>query len=937
MSALARLPEPWGVLLDRTQVRRFSFAGRSYTGLAGDTLASALAANGVDVLSRSFKYHRPRGLATTRGLDANAHVQLGPIPNVAADALPLTDGLVADGQNYAGSLERDRDRWIERFARFLPVGFYYKAFFRPRGAWRFWEPRIRAKAGLGRLDPGSGHDHLPVEHRFCDIAVIGAGPAGLAAARAAAERGHEVVLVDDGPRPGGSLLWERDAPPVPPVPAGVTLWTGATATGLFADHLLAILRDGRLIKLRAGRIVLATGALEQPMVFRGNDLPGVLPASAVQRLLRLWAVRPGRVAVVATANDHGYAAALDLLDAGVAVRRIAELRPEPPPSRWREAVRSRGVPISDGWTVVEAIEGRAGARIEAVTLDRWDGAGRACGEPTTVPADLLVTAVGYAPLAQLACHAGAVLAYDEALASFVARDLPQGIRLAGSVRHVWSRDAVVRDGEAAGLDQDPAELAEAVSHPWPIVAHPKRKDFVDIDEDQTVQDLIDATADGFAHLELAKRYSTVGMGPSQGRLSSLNALRIVRRATGAPLAGSAVTTQRPPLLPEPFAALAGRGHDPVRTTSIHPRHAELGALMLPAGAWLRPARYGEVAREVRAVRERVGLIDVGTLGKLEIRGPDAALFLERLLVGRHAQQKVGRTRYALACDMTGAIVDDGVVARLAADRFLLTATTTGVDGLYRSALRWNAEWRLDADIANATSAWAAVNLAGPLSRAVLERLAPACPVDAAAFAYLEVRETQILGGMPARLMRVGFVGELGFEIHVPAAHGPALWDAALEAGRAEGITPFGVEAQRHLRLEKGHIIVGQDTDGLTFPHEVGLDGLIGRDKPFFVGQRAIAVQASTGLKRRLVGFRLPLDSPVPPECVLIVKGGRIAGRVTSAARSDACGAVIGLAYVDPADAGPGSRITIKLEDGALLEAEVVPTPFYDPDNARQGR
>jgi sarcosine oxidase subunit alpha len=923
------------VLLDRSRPLRFSFEGRGYTGLAGDTLASALAANGVGVLSRSFKYHRPRGLVTARGLDANAYVQLGPVPNVPADAVPLTEGLVATGQNYRGALARDRERWIERFARFLPVGFYYKAFFRPRGAWKRWEPWIRAKAGLGRLDPAAGHAPTPVEHRFCDVAVIGAGPAGLAAARVAAARGQEVVLVDDGPRPGGSLLWDRDAPPVPALPAGVTFLSAATATGLFADHLLSILQDGRLIKLRAGRVVLATGALEQPMVFRGNDLPGVLLASATQRLLRLWAVRPGRAAVVVTANDHGYAAALDLLDAGVAVRRVADLRAEPPASRWREAVRGRGVVVSDGWTVVEAIEGRAAARIEAVTLDRLAGQGRTWGEPETIAADLLVTAAGYAPLAQLACHAGAVLAYDEDLASFTVRGLPAGIRLAGSVRHVWAADAVVRDGEAAGGDRDPTEPAEPVSHPWPIVAHPKRKDFVDIDEDQTVQDLIDATADGFTHVELAKRYSTTGMGPSQGRLSSLNALRIVRRATGAALADTPVTTQRPPFLPEPFAALAGRGHDLVRTTSIHPRHEALGAVMMPAGAWLRPARYGAVAAEVRAVREAVGLIDVGTLGKLEIRGPQAAELLERLLVGRHARQAVGRTRYGLACDPTGAIIDDGVVARLAEDRFLLTATTTGVDALYRGALRWNAEWRLEADLANATAAWAAINLAGPSSRPVLERLEPGCPVDAGSFPYLAVRETTLLGGIPARLLRVGFVGELGFEIHVPAAHGLALWDAAVEAGAGYGIVPFGVEAQRVLRLEKGHIIIGQDTDGLTFPHEVGLEGLIGRDKPFFIGQRAIEVQARRGLTRKLVGFRLPTDATVPPECVLVLKDGRIAGRVTSAARSDACGAVIGLAYVDPADAAPGARIPIKLEDGERLMAEVVATPFYDPANARQ--
>lgn len=931
----ARLPQPWGLHLDRSRPLRFRFEGRAYEGLAGDTLASALAANGVDLLSRSFKHHRPRGLLTTRGLDANTYVQVGDEPNVPADRLALYDGLSAHGQNYRGSLARDRDRHLERLTRFLPVGFYYKAFYRP--SWRFWERLIRAKAGLGRLDPSSRPAYHDKAYLHADVAVIGAGPAGLAAAAAASAGGAEVVLIDDEPRPGGSLLYGRDPDGPARVEAmlhtlrerGVRVLSEATCTGLFADNWLAVVQGSRLHKLRARSVVLATGSVEQPMVFRNNDLPGVMPASAVQRLLRLWAVRPGRRAVVVTANGQGYEAALDLRDAGVTVAQVLDLRDD--------AAARTDLPIRHGWTVTEALPGRAGPRLEAVLIDRIAGQGRTAGEPEAIACDLLVTSAGYTPLGQLACHAGARLVHDSALASFRLEDLPPGLHLAGSVNHVFEPERVLADGRAAGEaalagKPRPTPPADIVSHPWPIFPHPKGKDFVDLDEDQTVQDLRNAVADGFDSPELAKRYTTAGMGPSQGRHAALNALRIVRSAKGGSL-DAATTTQRPPFLPESFAHLAGRGFEPYRLTPMHHRHLELGAEMMVAGLWYRPAFYGSrdaIAEEVRAVRTAAGLIDVSTLGGLEVRGPDAAELLGRIYTGTYEKQPVGRTRYVLACDQTGAIIDDGVACRLAPDHFYVTATTSGVDALYRSMLRWQAEWRLDADIANVTAAFAAVSLAGPRSRETLARLDGDIDLSPAAFPYLAIR-TGRLAGIPVRILRVGFVGELGYEIHCPASYGESLWDLLL----ASGARPFGVEAQRVLRLEKGHLIVGQDTDGLTFPHEAGLEWAVAKGKPFFTGQRAIEVQARRPLTRRLVGFTLPPDAPVPPECVLVIRKGEIAGRVTSAAYSEVCGAVVGLAYVHPADAEPGARFTIKLEDGSTVDAAVTKPPFYDSANERQ--
>ncbi|MFO1039443.1 MAG: 2Fe-2S iron-sulfur cluster-binding protein [Geminicoccaceae bacterium] len=948
MSA-SRLPEPWGHYLDRSRPLSFTFEGRRYQGFQGDTLASALLANGVDVISRSFKYHRPRGVLTMRGLDSNCYVQVGDEPNVAADRLPLTEGLVATGQNYVGSLERDRDRWIERVGRFLPVGFYYKSFFKPKGAWAFWEPTIRAKAGLGVIDRNTHHGYHDKEYLFCDVAVVGGGPAGLQAARVAADAGADTILIDDEPRVGGSLLYERAPDGRTPTLAtdGISVLSNAVCTGLFADNWLAVVQGDRLFKLRAREVVLATGTVEQPMVFRNNDLPGVILASAAQRCMRLWGIKPGRRAVVVTANEAGYCAAMDLLQAGVAVAAVCDLRQEGSPGGLADDVAARGIEVRKSWTVTEALPGRAGPRHEGAVLSPIDGS----AEPVSLSCDLIVTSVGYSPLGQLACHAGAHLAYDEELASFRVENLPPHVHLAGGVNH--RATAAGADGARAGLaaaaalglsgkqEAPPHLAAECHSHPWPIFPHPKGKDFVDVDEDQTVHDLLDAVSDGFDSPELAKRYTTTGMGPSQGRLSSLNALRIVQKAAGRPAGGAPVTTQRPPFLPESFGVLAGRGFEPTRLTAMHHQHVALGAQQTPAGLWLRPAYYGPpesreraIAAEVRAVRTGVGLIDVSTLGGLEVRGPDAAELLNRVYTMSYTKLPVGRTRYVLACDQSGAIIDDGVACRLAEDWFYVTATTSGVDVLYRAMLRWNAEWRLTVDVANVTAAYAGVNIAGPKSRDVLRRLDTDIELSPEAFPYLAVR-TGTLAGIPVRLLRVGFVGELGYEIHCPASYGAALWDLLLQTGQRDGIRPFGVEAQRVLRLEKGHIIVGQDTDGLTFPQEAGMSWAIAKNKPFFLGQRAIEVMNQRGLTRQLVGFRLPPDAPVPPECVLVIRDGDIVGRVTSATRSEACGAIVGLAYVHPDDAAPGSRFTVKLEDGSTIEPTVVELPFYDPETKRQ--
>ena len=964
-----RLPAPAGLLIDRAQPIEFSFEGKRYAGYAGDNIASALAANDVRVLSRSFKYHRPRGILGMSGQDANTLVQLPQEPNVRADRYPIHDGLEVRPQNVFGSLRHDWGAILGYCSRFLPAGFYYRAFFKPRGAWRYWEPLIRRMAGLGSISTAARHRQFDKVYEFTDVAVIGGGPSGIEAAMAAAKTGATVTLIEREPVLGGALNYARFG--ADPEHAGdtrlqllkglsdspsITTLTNSVCTGWFADNWLAVMTTDRLVKLRAKSVVIATGVIEQPLVFRNNDLPGVMQASAAQRLLRMYGVKPGQRAVVVTANDDGYGAALDLAEAGVEVC-IADLRSAPAQGALIDAVRSRAIAILPGHTVTEALPGPGKRSVRAALLARITDSAVSAGATMTIPCDLICMATGYTPAAQLVCHSGGSLVYDEAFSGLRIASLPGNGRqatAAGSIQGLFALDEVRADGRNAGevaaaqagftstaTRTQPRSATTSPNYPWPIFKHPKNREFIDFDEDLQIKDITESIAAGYADIELVKRFTTVGMGPSQGRHSAVNTLRLVTRETDLALNGSTVTTQRPPFEPESIAQLAGRGFQPTRRTAMHHRHIELGAKMMPAGTWLRPAYYTQgsnrdatIQAEARAVRENVALIDVGTLGKLELRGPDAAEMLERVYTFAYAKQPVGRSRYLLMTDLSGAIVDDGVACRLNEQHFYVTTTTSGSESVFRSLLRWNAEWRLEVDITNVTGTYAAVNLAGPRSREVLQTLCDDIPLSREDFPYLAVREGHV-GGIAARLFRVGFVGELGYEIHVPTSCGEALWDQLMQAGASFSMKPFGVEAQRILRLEKGHIIVGQDTDGLTIPSEAGQSWAIAKKKPFFVGKPALDAFAARAPSRQLVGFTLSPASALPQECNLTLRDNVIVGRVTSIAHSPACGSAIGLAYVAPEQTAVNSFFDIKLGDGTLIQGQVTELPFYDPDNRRQ--
>jgi sarcosine oxidase subunit alpha len=960
-----RLPPLPGEWIDRSRPLEFRFEGRAAHGFAGDTISSALWAQGLRTLGRSFKYHRPRGLLSFANHDANVVVQQGDRPNVRADVTEAEPSAQLTAVNTFGGLQRDRAALLGRLSGVLPVGFYYKAFY-TRRLFPMWERMFRRLTGLGRVDFAAPRLRTPKRYAFCDVLVIGAGPSGLAAAAAAAESGARVVVVDENAHPGGSgcyqlagegqqraavqaLLDSLSARP------NVQLLTATCAAGYYADLWVPLVERDKLTKMRAKALVVASGAFEQPAVFRNNDLPGVMLASAAQRLIYRYAVQPMRRAVVLTANSDGYRAALDLLAAGVQIAAIVDLRSDADESLLT-SIADRGVELVRGACVYEAIADPGTGALAAARICRIASDGQPeLASIRRIECDGLVMSVGWAPAANLLYQAGATMRYDDGVGQFVPDRLPDVIFACGRVNGVFGFERRLADGRRAGLaaasqaglGQTPPMPAEREtqrpSHAWPIVAHPLGKNFVDFDEDLQLQDLHNAAQEGFDNVELLKRYSTLGMGPSQGKHSNMNGLRVLAHLTGQSPQQVGTTTARAFFHPVPMAHLAGRGFVAERRTPLHAQHERLGAQWMPAGVWMRPEFYriGNRSRqqciqdEAKRVRSAVGMIDVGTLGKLDVRGPQAAEFLERVYTGRYARMKVGSTRYAVMCDEAGVLVDEGVVARLAEDHFYFTTTTSGAANVYRELSRLNAIWQLDCGLINLTGAHSAVNLAGPRSRDVLGPLTD-LDLSGAAFPYLAVRVGRV-AGMAVRLMRVGFVGEWGFEIHAAAEYGPALWEALMRSGQRHGIGPFGVEAQRLLRLEKGHLIVGQDTDGLTTPFEVGLKWAVAMDKPFFVGQRSLKAIAAQPQRQQLVPFRLAPDhaGEAPKECHLVIEHGQIAGRVTSIYSSPHLGGHIGLAFVRPDMADKGRNFRIRLGAGQEVTAQVSEAPFYDPKDERQ--
>jgi len=848
-------PQP-GERIDRRKPFTFEYDGAKITGFEGDTIGSALYAAGRRVFSRSFKYHRPRGLLCCSGDCPNCMMTVDGVPNVRLCVEPVRDGAVVRAQNVLGSLERDLLSVVDRLGGpFTPVGFYYRTMIRPRRLWPVYERFLRNVAGLGRVGGADGHARrYDTEHRRAEVLVIGGGGAGRQAAAAAAAEGRQVVLVDErgGVTAGGP--YEVLAP--------------ARALGIYEGGLVPVDAGDVLYRFRAERIVVATGAIEQPLVFPGNDLVGVMLPNGVRRLASEWSIKPGEHAAIVSVDDNGLEVAEDLRRAGTEVARVVDLRAERP--------------------VHLAAVGRRG-RLSRLVVD---------GE--AVDCDLLVMSGGRQPAYSLLAQSGARVEYDPQRGIFVPTDLPPGVEAVGSAAGELGPAAV----PAASFDG----------------GRNRGRSFVCVCEDVTEKDLKRALAEGFDSIELAKRYTTVTMGPCQGRLCHVSSIRLLARETETDEAAIGTTTARPPWSPVELGLLAGRHYEAAKRTPLHFRHVEAGATMMWTGQWRRPFDYGDSEAEVRAVHESLGVIDVSTLGKILVEGPDAPELLERLYPNRFADLAAGRIRYGVLTTDGGRIMDDGTIARLGDELYYVTTTSTGSESVCEWFEWWNAVWGYDVEIVNVTGALAAVNLAGPRAREALAGLTDA-DVSNDAFRYLDAKEISV-AGIPCLGLRIGFVGELGYELHCPASAGEHLWDALV----ALGAVPFGLEPQRVLRLEKAHIIVGQDTDSESNLLSAGMPWIVKLEKEDFVGKWAVEHLQERGVRERLVGFTMDV---LPPEGAQVVRDGRPVGRVTSARVSERVGRVIGLAWVGPDRAEEGAAISIRV-DGADHPATVTLTPFYDP-------
>ncbi len=943
-------PQP-GELVDRAAPVIFTFDGKPVTGYAGDTIASALYAAGRRTFSRSFKYHRRRGLLCCSGACANCLVNADGAPGVRACTEPLREGMRVTHQNAVPSLDFDAMRVTDLAGGpFTPVGFYYKTFTRPRRAWPLYEKVLRSAAGLGRVAGKQGGREWRTQYRrrHADVLVVGGGAAGLHAAIAAADLGADVVLVDDGPCLGGRLLFEglheRAAALARRTDeAGVDVIGGASALGYY-DGLVAVWQGDTLHQVRAARHVVAAGAIEQPLVFTGNDMPGVMLSSGARRLLALYGVAPGARAVVAAVDERGLEAALSLRAAGVEIAAVADLRPGNG-SKAARALALAGVEVLSGATVVRATGRSAVSGAELAQVD-VDGSPR--GGARAVDCDLLVVSGGWAPASSLLSQAGASTQYLRERAHIGPQDLPKGVLAAGEVAGDGEVEAAGASGTLAGLeaahalglgdghsrgraDDERDRLAEArrrrvqAVEPPPVCGNGGKRCFACLCEDVTVKDIRQSVAEGFDSLELSKRYTTVTMGPCQGRMCHLPSARLMARETGASMAAVGSTTARPPWAAVPIGVLAGRPFEPAKRSALHGRHRELGATVNWAGDWRRAYDYGDPAGEALAVHEKAGLIDVSTLGKLIVRGPEAGEFLDRLYPNRLSSLEPGRIRYGVICSDAGRILDDGTVCRLDGETFYVTTTSSGAGAMEEWFAWWLADWKLDVRMTDVTQGVAAMNLAGPRTREILSGLTD-LDCSPGAFTYLDGRQA-VVAGVPCLILRVGLEGELGYEIHCPAAQAEPLWDAIAAAGAR----PFGLEPQRVLRLQKMHVLVGQDTDSESTPYGAGMPWIVKLDKEGdFVGRWALEHLGEREPQSALVGITLD-ELPLEGAAVLDAAGAP-AGRVTSARRSTQLGTVIALAWVPEALASDGSRVTVS-DRGRRLEATVTTRPFYDPEGA----
>ena len=966
-----RLPQTPTQHINPAQKLLISYRGKTCQGVAGDTVATALFSNGIRIFSRSFKYHRPRGLYSLDGQCSNCLMEIDGVPNVRAETAVLREGMAVSPQNVLGSPEWDWLGVMDKLDRAMPAGFYYRWFHKPYRFWPFFQNRIRRMAGIGKLNPDWQGGHYEGLYLNAEVCVIGGGPAGISAALAAAEQGIRVILLEARPwlggfydwRPGeysrGVLLHERagnQAGELRNIP-NVRVFTHTFMNGFYSDNCITAFQVGsdadpfheRYLEIRAGSVVVATGCQERPLIFDHNERPGVMQVSCAHRLARNYGLLPGERAVFSVGDDLGLEAAADLADLGLQVLCVADGRPDGQDPKLVEALRQRNIPFVPGWVTSRA-HGRK--TLNGVTLSSIDGV-----RQKQFTCDLVVASAGLMPVTGPLQLAHAKMSYDGHTGFFLPDQLPPKVHAAGRLLGYQNPSSIEMSGRLAGLgaaadcrmtvDARLKEASEALRDlPGPtrgsklVMAPGKgRKRFLCFDEDVTVKNLDQACALGFDATELAKRFTAAGTGPGQSGIPGVNLPLVLAQYHCEPPGSVLPTTVRPPLTPTLLATYAGHPHDLFKRTPLHDSQEEAGAIFRSVGVWKRARYFSEdfsCRQEIENIRNNVGAIDVSTLGKFRIFGPDAVKALQRVYVGDMSKVPDCRAKYSAMCNEDGCLLDDGVIVKQGQDDYYFT-TSTGRAGATIGWFRYHTRYDgWDFHLVNLTDALGAINLAGPRSREVLQKITDA-DLSNDALPFMGFLELKLQGAIPARLMRLGFVGELSYELHVPASYAQAVWSWLMEAGAAFGIRPFGLEAQNVLRLEKGHVIIGVESEIRTTLHDLGMSFLWHRDKPEAktVGAPALRFTEHQAGRMKLVGFKMNDPGQTPGDGALVVDDS-IRGYVCTARYSNTLKQAIGLALVEAPLAKEGGRLQI-FQDGMgddRLTAVVVPTPFYDPEGRR---